>query len=62
MIECSEKDMRKEVKEDDVRPKRQRGRPRKVKIVSDDLVMNSDNNEEESDSISDEEENQDYTS
>lgn len=54
--------MRKEVKEDDVRPKRQRGRPRKVKIVSDDLVMNSDNNEEESDSISDEEENQDYTS
>ena len=34
------------------RPKRQRGRPRKIKIINDDLIPNSDNNEDDSSSES----------
>lgn len=38
--------MKKESKEDEVvRPKRQRGRPRKIKIINDDLIPNSENND-----------------
>ena len=34
--------MKKDAKEEDAnRPKRQRGRPRKVKIINDDLIPNS---------------------
>ena len=46
------------------RPKRQRGRPRKIKIINDDLIPNSDNNEDDSSSESDSdlEEESDYTS
>lgn len=34
--------MKKDAKEDDQsRPKRQRGRPRKIKIINDDLIPNS---------------------
>ena len=57
--------MKKDAKEEDSnRPKRQRGRPRKIKIINDDLIPNSDNNEDGSSSISDsdEEEESDYTS
>jgi hypothetical protein len=32
-----EKDSKKDQKEDENRPKRQRGRPRKIKIINDDL-------------------------
>lgn len=51
---CSDKDMKKDAKEEDVaRPKRQRGRPRKIKIINDDLIPNSDNNDNDSSSESD---------
>lgn len=46
--------MKKEAKEEDSnRPKRQRGRPRKIKIINDDLIPNSDNNDDDSSSQSD---------
>jgi hypothetical protein len=35
-----------EKKEEDVKPRRARGRPRKVKILNDDLVPNSNQNSE----------------
>jgi len=57
--------MKKDQKEEDsTRPKRQRGRPRKIKIINDDLIPNSDNNDDDSpsDSDSDEDEESDYTS
>lgn len=57
--------MKKQAKEEDVtRPKRQRGRPRKIKIINDDLIPNSDNNEDDSssESNSDEDQESDYTS
>ena len=39
--------MKKESKEDEVsKPKRSRGRPRKVKIINEDAIMNSDNNDD----------------
>lgn len=45
--------MKKENKEEDPnRPKRQRGRPRKIKIINDDLVLNSNQNLEEESSES----------
>ncbi len=62
---CSDKDMKKDAKEDDSnRPKRQRGRPRKIKIINDDLIPNSENNDDDSSSNSDEdsESSSDYTS
>jgi hypothetical protein len=46
--------MKKDAKEEDNnKPKRQRGRPRKIKIINDDLLPNSDNNEDESSSNND---------
>lgn len=46
--------MKKEAKEEDSnRPKRQRGRPRKIKIINDDLIPNSDNNDDDSSSHTD---------
>lgn len=57
--------MKKEAKEEDSsRPKRQRGRPRKIKIINDDLIPNSDNNDDDSSSESDSDESSesDYTS
>lgn len=49
--------MKKEAKEEDSsRPKRQRGRPRKIKIINDDLIPNSDNNDDSSSSQSDSDE------
>lgn len=37
--------MRKDPKDEDQRPKRQRGRPRKIKIINDDIIPNSENND-----------------
>lgn len=56
--------MKKDNKDDDSsRPKRQRGRPRKVKIINDDLIPNSENNDSSSsDSSSEVSESSDYTS
>lgn len=49
--------MKKDAKEEDSnRPKRQRGRPRKIKIINDDLIPNSDNNDDGSSSVSDSDE------
>ena len=65
MIVFSEKDMKKDAKEEDqTRPKRQRGRPRKIKIINDDLIPNSENNDDDSSSESDSDssESSDYTS
>ena len=46
--------MKKDNKEEDPnRPKRQRGRPRKIKIINDDLVPNSNQNSEDESSESD---------
>lgn len=61
----SEKDLKRDAKEEDTaRPKRQRGRPRKVKIINDDLMPNSDNNDDDSSSESESEgdELSEYTS
>lgn len=33
-----------EKKEEDIKPRRARGRPRKIKIINDDLVPNSNQN------------------
>jgi dipeptidase len=60
-----EKDLKKDAKEDESnRPKRQRGRPRKIKIINDDLIPNSDNNDEDSSprSDSDDDDESDFTS
>lgn len=44
----SDKDMKKgDKKDEDNRPKRARGRPRKIKIINDDLVPNSNQGSEE---------------
>lgn len=49
--------MKKDAKEEDSnRPKRQRGRPRKIKIINEDLIPGSDNNDDDSSSDSDSEE------
>ncbi len=45
--------MRKDTKDDDNRPKRQRGRPRKIKIINDDLLPNSSNNDDQDEDSSD---------
>lgn len=34
-------------KEDEMKPRRARGRPRKIKIINDDLIVNSNQNSEE---------------
>lgn len=47
-----DKDVRRDPKEDQNRPKRQRGRPRKVKIINEDLQPDS-SNDNDSDSDSD---------
>jgi hypothetical protein len=57
--------MKKENKEEDLaRPKRQRGRPRKIKIINDDLIPNSENNDDDSspESDSDSSSSSDYDS
>ena len=57
--------MKKDTKEEDLtRPKRQRGRPRKIKIINDDLIPNSVDNEDDSSSESDSDSSSssDYTS
>lgn len=43
-----EKDAKKDQKEDENRPKRSRGRPRKIKIINDDLEPDSLNSDDDS--------------
>ena len=45
---CSEKDMKKDTKEDEsTKPKRSRGRPRKIKIMNEELINTDDNNNDD---------------
>ena len=54
---CSEKDMKKDTKEDEsTKPKRSRGRPRKIKIMNEELINNDDNNNDDDSSSMEEEE------